>query len=220
MMYISLISFVCMVSFYCVAFIRTDLVTIHETVIIESYQQILADHRLKPKWMSQESEYQVFEEAKQGSVKHKLWLRSQPDPKVTLMKDNSMIDLLTKLHESAVVVIGNYVTMRILKDVMCPIARSSDYRPLITRHATEEEHEEIRSSMYNDRVEARIIKVLESRMRSFSESGIMQHLHSLTGPPYVLGDPADIRICRHNRPSVGGERDFLQKTFEDYTSLF
>jgi hypothetical protein len=216
-MMLLLVSAMC---FYCVAFIKTDLVTVREAVIVDSYEKILADPKLKVKWMSQEAEYEVFENSDLKSVKHRLWQKSQPDQMVTIMQSDSMTKLLKKLHESEIVMIGNSVTMSICGQVMCPLARSIDpNRPLITRHARDDEHEEVRSNMYNDRVDERIAKHLAFRMRQFSESGIMQYLHSLTGPPYDLGKEEDIRICRQNLPPLHQQPQVSQRVFQDYESL-
>jgi hypothetical protein len=209
-----------MISFFFNSFIVTDLVTLHDVIIIDSFQQILEDSKLKVKWLTHESDYKLFQDADPSNVKHRLWQRSKPDANVAIQHGPSGLDFIGRLNRSEIVLIGSHISMKVCHQVMCPIARSANFRPLITRYARDDGEEKVRSSVCNDQINRSLMKRLAFRMRLVTERGIIDHLHSLIDASDPQSDPADIRICRENSVSIREPPQVKQKVMADYETLF
>ena len=123
-MHIFFVFFAFMLYFYYVSFIKTELVTVDQAVIIESYEQILQTPGLKARWLAHDSDFKLFRDADQQSVKFKLWLQSNPGAKITILGGQSGLSYLAKFNRSEVVLIGNWVSMKVAHQRMCPFARA------------------------------------------------------------------------------------------------
>ena len=104
--HVMMLLLILMIAFYFNSFIRTDLVTVNKAVIIDSYQQILDDPKLKVRWLTHESDYNLYQGAAANSIRNQLWQKSQPDPKITILHEVSGLTFIKELDRSEIVLIG------------------------------------------------------------------------------------------------------------------
>lgn len=217
-MHVFMVMFSFMMLFYFTSFIKTELVTKNQAVIIDSYEKIMATNNLKPKFLAYDSVYKNFETAKSGSTKHRLWMRSLPHPLTTLDKRKAF-QMLMQLNRKEVVLIGNWMMMAMVFKGMCPVARHLNHRPLILRSAGEDQT--MRAAVYNKRSDRKLMQVLVKRMTRTTESGILHFLpSSVESSSDFEVKREDVRICAENRVQNDDHPQVLPKSITDFEQIF
>ena len=208
--------------FFFISFIKTELATIDKAEIISNYDQIEQNPHLKVKWITYDTVYTKFQNAPPGSVKNQLWLRSQPDAMVTPTAQLSQEKFFKDLIYGRVVAIGHWVTMSIIHAAMCPIARFFLHRRLLVkRYVTGDEIPAC--SVYNDRMDKRIVKYLAKRVTASVEFNTKEYLTSTFEAPYHVATAAskeDVIACREEHGQDAGQAVVPQKVMKDFHSLF
>jgi hypothetical protein len=221
--HITLLVLMFMISFYFVSFVQTDLVTVDEVSIIESYAQILADPKLKVMWNPTDAVNELFQKAETRSIRHQLWQRS-PNLMINV-KDRSFngMDLISRLNNSEIVLIGKELSIKTSRRFLCMISGgdAAGFRPLITKRARDDEGDEIMSSMYNDRLPHDVVKLLAARMLLLSQSGIISKLHDIVMQADFLmtGESNQSGMCSRDMSEKDAPQ-VKQKVMKDYETLF
>ena len=217
---LSFIIFFFYMHFFFKAFMKTELVTLDHADVIETFEDVLSRPNLKAKWVSYESDYQYFRDADEGSVKKKIWEKSQPDPVKDINVDNGY-DLNTELTSGQIVFIGTSYTMNLVYAGLCPYALFRKLNPVIIKSAHDEP--ESQASGYNDRLDESVVKTLHIRNMRSEQGGIVQYLMSIRMLPLNsflvdLAGKKNVRLCLQNDVREV-EKRVVDKKIEDYEIL-
>ena len=212
-----------MMHFFFKSFIKTELVTVEKADIISSFEQVYQIPNLKAKWVTYDTDYENFESAPSDSVQHRLWLRSQPNPLFTLTMDNVETSqaYLEAICAADMVVIGHWVTMDLMYACICPVSRYLKFKkPMIKRLA--QNSEVPKASVYNDRLDERIIKALARRTMALAESDLQKYFLSNAESPYDISfvPKEHFQSCREDHAGEAGHPVVPQKVMKDFESLF
>ena len=215
--------------FYFGSFIKTELVTVEQADIISTYDQLEKNPYLKVKWITYDTVYMKFQNAPPGSVKNKLWLRSQPEAMVAPLAGQSGERLWTGLNSNIVVAIGHWVTIHIIHAAMCPMAREFQDAYCVFRYPKQLVKRYVKgdeipaASVYNDRMDPMIVKFMAKRVTASVESDIVRFLTSSFEAPYHVSTAVskkNIIACREDRGLDAGHAVVLQKVMNDFHTLF
>lgn len=206
--------------FFFATSIKTSLVTVDKAVIISTFEEAYSRPGLQPKWLTYDSSWKNFRDAKAQSIMHKLWLRAKDHQPTFALGVSNGIPTISSITRQEIILIGQWVTMNIAYATLCPISRPfMGTRRMIMRST--DVLQQTAASVYNDRMDRRIARRIHTRTLRSQEGGIVQGILSKFEPPMNLRDsvqPELFRLCEQNRVEEA-HAVVLQKTVRDFASL-
>lgn len=208
------------VHFYFVAYIRAEMVTVSKAVTIESFEQVLNTPGLKPKWLTYDLSHREFKRANKGTMMHRLWLKSQPNPVIPL-DDKIAVQAIVQITKSEIVLTGDSPVMDVVFLIVCPAARRLLMPSLTLRSSNFEEAAFVKALVYNERMNEKWVTALSHRILLSAQSGIMRHiLKDSVAPPTDREEAWNQRACREGIVNESPIPVVDAKVPSDFWSLF
>jgi hypothetical protein len=220
-------SFLSILHFMFVSFERTELVVIDKPVLLDSYQAVLDNKKVIPNWISYENGHIQYKNAKEGSMKHRIWQKAREHCPVDfsgclvpLSKENA-VSYMKKIVDQDIVIISGEFANSIAHAGMCPLARELSPNPMILRIDPNEEAVPLGIG-YNkllDESMPQVAKTVTTRGRRTHESGIVLKLLIPTRSPIAsLTSSTAFWKCLHPEED-GRDSMYKSKPWKDYQRL-